>query len=263
MKQRGNKNNFEKIFHKIRFAFSIIKEYKNWYLVFLDYFGLIKNKLLIYKLKTGAKYFSRAGTTDFEIINEIYVVKEYHKLLEYLGKGSVVIDIGAQMGVFSIFSALRDSSIKVYSYEPFLPNYNLLKKNIQLNNLSKQVIPLNLGVGKKSEKRNFTVSDKNTGGHGFYCTDSSEKIQIKTISLKEVFEKNKIKKCDFLKMDCEGAEYEIFFNTPDSYLKKIRSITMEYHNNGDVAGLKIFLEKSGFVVEVIGAADGLLYAYRK
>ena len=252
----------KKSLHKIRFAFSIIKEYKNWYLVFLDYFGFIKNKLLLYKLQTGAKYFSRAGTTDFEIINEIYVVKEYSKLLRYLKKGSVVIDVGAQMGIFSIFSALRDKSIKVYSYEPFLPNYTLFEKNIKLNNLSKQIFPFNKGVGKKNEMRSFTISDKNTGGHGFYCTDSSKKIQIKTISLKEVFEENKIKKCDFLKMDCEGAEYEILFNTPDNYLKKIKSITMEYHDNGNVAELKKFLEKKGFKVSVVGDADGLLYAYR-
>ena len=223
---------------------------------------LLLYKLLLYKLKTGAKYFSRAGTTDFEIINEIYVVKEYNKLLGYLEKDSVVIDIGAQIGVFSVFAALKDGSVKIYSYEPFLPNYTLLEKNIKLNNLSKQIIPFNVGVGKKNEIRKFTISDKNTGGHGFYCKDSSESIQIKTISLKEVFENNNIKKCDFLKMDCEGAEYEILFNAPDSYLKKIKSITMEYHDNGNVVELKKFLEKSGFKVEVIGAMDGLLYAYR-
>jgi len=89
------KNFLKKLPHQFMFSLGIIKNYKNWFLGFLDYFGFLrKNKKIIYKLKNGAKYFARAGTSDFGIINEIYVVKEYNKLLRYIKENSIVIDMG-------------------------------------------------------------------------------------------------------------------------------------------------------------------------
>ena len=253
-----------KLKHKVNFGFGVIKEYKTWMKAFVDYLGLIrKNKLILHKMKNGVKYFSRAGTEDFGIINEIYVVKEYNKLLKYIKENSTVIDIGGQMGVFSVFAASKDKNVKVYTYEPFEENYKMLKKNISLNNLQNKITPIKLGVSGKKGKREFILCDENTGGHGFYCTDGDKKIEINTITLKDVFEQNKIEKCDYLKMDCEGAEYEIFYNTPKKYLDKIKSISMEYHKNGDVNELKRFLEKDGFNVTLTEVGEGMLYAERK
>jgi FkbM family methyltransferase len=251
----------KKIKHKLKFGAGIIKEYKTWLKAFVDYLGLIKkNKLIIHKMKKGAKYLSRAGTEDFGIINEIYVVKEYDKLLKYIKENSIVIDIGAQMGVFSNYAALQKKNVKVYSYEPFEENFLMLNKNIKLNDLQGKIIPIKLGISGKKGEREFTLCDENTGGHGFYCQDGSKKIKINTITLKDVFESNKIEKCDYLKMDCEGAEYEIFYNTPKKYLDKIKSISMEYHKNGDVNKLKKFLEENGFKVSLTEVGEGMLYA---
>lgn len=253
----------KRFLHKIKFGIGIIKNYENWLLGFLDYFKLLrKNKKIIYKLKNDAKYFARAGTSDFEIINEIYVVKEYHKFLKYIKNNSIVIDIGSQIGVFSIFAAKRNKNVKVYCYEPFSKNFEILKENIKLNDLQGKIIPFKLGVSGKKEKRELILCEENTGGHGFYC-DGKEKIEIDTISLKDVFTKNKIERCDFLKMDCEGAEYEIIYNTPKKYLRKIKSISMEYHKNGNIIKLKQFLEGVGFIVSLTNIGEGMLYAERK
>ncbi len=53
--------------------------------------------------------------------------------------------------------------------------------------------------------------------------------EINTITLQNIFEKYKIEKIDFLKMDCEGAEFEIVMNTPSIILDKIQKISMEIH----------------------------------
>ena len=251
----------QKIINKINFGLKITKEYKTWLKAFADYFKILKKrKLRIHSMKNGAKYFFRPGTEDFGIINEIYVVKEYHRLLNYIKKDSVVIDIGSQIGVFSIFAGLLNKNVKIYCYEPFEPNFNILKKNIKLNKLDLRIFPFKLGVSGKSGKRDFIFCPINTGGHGFYCKDSDKKIEIETTTLKNIFDQNKIKQCDFLKMDCEGAEYEIFYKTPKRYLDRIRSISMEYHKNGDIKKLKKFLEKNDFKVSLIKVAEGMLYA---
>ncbi len=258
-----NRNLLKRLPHKIRFSLGIIKNYKNWYLGFLDYFGFIKeDKRIIYKLKNNLKYLVRAKTSDFGILNEVYVVKEYHKLLYYIKKNSIVIDIGGHIGAFSVFAAKQKENVKVYSYEPFKDNFNLLKKNIELNNLGGKIFPFNLGVSKTKGEREFTIAENNTGGHGFH-TVGDKKIKVKTISLKDIFVNNGIKECDFLKMDCEGAEYEIICNSQKKYLKKIKSITMEYHENGDIIALKKFLEKNGFKVSLVELGEGMLYAENK
>ena len=64
-----------------------------------------------------------------------------------------------------------------------------------------------------------------------------------------------------MKIDCEGAEYEILYNTPKEYLDKINSITMEYHENGDIQELRRFLKKANFNVSVDKIAE-LLYAWK-
>jgi FkbM family methyltransferase len=252
----------KKVLHKINISLKIIKTYKNWPTVFLDYFKLLKKGLILYKLRNGLKYFARSKTSDFEIINEIYIIKEYDKLLHFIKENSIVIDVGAQIGVFSVLAGKLKKGVRVYSYEPFKPNCELLEKNIELNNLKENIFAYELGVGGKKGKRELIICDENTGGHGFFCENGSTKTTINVISLKDIFEKNKIKKCDFLKMDCEGAEYEIILNTSDKYLKKIKAITMEFHKNGNIENLKNFLEQKGFKVEITNIGEGILYAWQ-
>ena len=82
---------------------------------------------------------------------------------------------------------------------------------------------------------------------------------MESIALKDVFDSNNIKQCDLLKIDTEGSEYDILYNLPDEYYKKIKRIYLEHHNvniflpknihnNHNHNYLKIFLEKRGFNV---------------
>ena len=98
----------KKLLHKIQLAKKIVKTYKNWKWGFLDYFKLIKkNKKILYKLRNGNFYLTRARRGDFEIINEIYIIKEYNKLLNHIKENSTIIDIGAHIGIFSVFAAKK------------------------------------------------------------------------------------------------------------------------------------------------------------
>ena len=257
------KNILQEVLHKIRFGINIIKIYKTWPEGFMDYFkflSLIKRNKIIHRLRNGNKYIIRTGTNDFGIINEIYIVKEYNQLMGYLKQNSVVIDIGAQIGVFSVFAGKIAKKGLVLSYEPFTENFEMLNQNIKLNSLE-NLKAFKKGISGKSGKRELVISEENTGGHSLF-ESGGKKVEIQTITLEQVFKENKLKKCDYLKIDCEGAEYEILMNTPIAYLKKIKSISMEYHDNGNVEELKNFLEKSGFKVEIGILGEGMLYAWR-
>ena len=242
---------FHKIHFRIRYPFSggttIFSEYNTWYFYFLDFIPLLKNKIVEWNIRNGTKYFLRLNAFDQIVLNEMYILKEYKSLYRYIKPRSTVIDVGAHIGFFSVLAARLNKDVKVISFEPFSENYSLLVKNVGANSLKDRVKTFPLGVGAKREKRKLYIHAVNSGGHSLY-KKSNKSISINLVSLQEVFRANNITVCDFLKMDCEGAEYEILMHTPDHILRKIKCIALEHHANEDSKMLESFLEKKGFTV---------------
>jgi hypothetical protein len=114
------------------------------------------------------------------------------------------------------------------------------------------------------------------GGHFFFPTlmvatnsDNVEQMEVPCTTLMEIMESNHLEHVDLLKMDCEGAEYEILYSTPLSHLERIAEIRMEYHNldshERHVEGLKRFFTRSGFTVTHLrptSETNGTLWAKR-
>ncbi len=92
--------------------------------------------------------------------------------------------------------------------------------------------------------------------------------KINAISLNDFFEEEKLDVCNFLKLDCEGAEYSILMNASDSTLNKIQRIAMEWHRfsaEQDPKSLVDFLKNKGFKIKEISPLNkitGFLFAYR-
>ena len=149
---------------------------------------------------------------------------------------------------------------QVFVYEPFPSSFAILKANIRLNH-AKNIRPFNLAVAGRSGKVKLFVQEKNLGGHSIYG-NSDNFIRADSTTLKRIFNENKIGTINFLKIDCEGAEYDILLNTPDSYLKRIDRIAAEHHRvkGHDVQELRRLLEKNGFEVVI---ERFMLYAKRK
>ena len=81
---------------------------------------------------------------------------------------------------------------------------------------------------------------------------TGETQATQTTTLERIFHKNRIEKCDLIKMDCEGAEFNILYNAPKSIFDKVSHIFMEYHDwiEGEShKELKTYLEKLGYRVE--------------
>ena len=247
----------------IKTTFNLIKELKNWHMYFLDYFGLI-NKKFVLEARNGAKYILRPNSADRGIINEICANHIYTPKGFEIKEKDVVLDIGAQVGIFSIYASKYAKKGKVYAFEPVKDNFTQLKENIALNK-NKNIIPLNLAVSSKNEKKTIFLSDDNTGGHSLYkeLVNSSKKIIVEAISLNYFFNKYNLRKVDFLKLDCEGAEYDILFNVTKANLRKVRQISLEYHNidkNKNVEKMKEFLEENGFKIRIDNKDKHMLYA---
>ena len=259
-------NNKTSLKAKVKTVFGIIKVYKNWPTYFLDYFKKIKKKNITITLRNGVKFLVRSRTYDIIVLNEMWLKNTYNPKGFEIKENDTIVDIGAHIAVFSIYAAILAKKGRVYAFEPMPENYSLLKKNISINHL-KNIIPINQAVDSKSGITELFINEENTGGNSLLLKNSekSNRIQVHTTSIQEFMKKYSIDKIDILKMDCEGAEYEILFKCPKNTLNKISKITMEYHpidKSRNVKTLKRFLEKNGFKVKYTISDSWMLYAKR-
>ncbi len=168
--------------------------------------------------------------------------------LEYglIAPGSTVIDVGANIGVFSIYAARSGAAI-VYAFEPNKESFDLLVNNIKINKLEKIVIPFNLAVGVlDGEQISIPKSSSPYNKTVHRSIELDEYDIVETISLPTFFQKNNINCIDFLKMDCEGAEYEIIYSMIEENFKKIVTFRVEHHYPEEKQKLIQFFNNKGF-----------------
>lgn len=129
--------------------------------------------------------------------------EDFQRVLQQnIKKGGLVLDIGANIGYYTLLmSKMVGESGKVYAFEPESKNFEILQKNIKLNNINNVVIE-KLALSDKVG-RSFIALSEDSGQHRL--SDSGLEIQTTTI---DTYFGNK--KIDFIKMDAEGSEYKIF-----------------------------------------------------
>lgn len=248
---------------KIKNLINVILYFKNWPTYIADHFNLIKDKEIVYFLRNGLRFKTRVGTFDRGIIGEVCLDKIYIPNDEFkIKETDLVIDIGAQIGIFSVFAASLANKGKIFCFEPVFDNFSFLKTNIELNKLN-NVFAYNLAVSDTDGKREIFLDNLNTGGHSIYNRSGTENIIVsESVDLNKWIEVNKFTNIDFLKIDCEGAEYEILKGLSDDKFKLIKKISMEYHNidqNNNIDFLRSFLINKGYNCFIRGS---MLYASR-
>jgi len=213
---------------------------------------------------------------DF-ILGEVYYSRNYfpkiNSELDFkIEEGNTVIDIGANVGIFSILASNLSRSGKVFAFEPVKANYDRLVSHKELNN-SANLITDNRGVSNKNKKVKIHLLNDNSGGHSLnkkkfsHLQESASSIEmIQCTTLKDIFDSYNIAKCDFLKMDCEGEEYKILNALPSSYYDRINMIAIEFHHPV-VSEIKLakLLVKHGFIVTIsdFGNVLGMVFAKKR
>jgi FkbM family methyltransferase len=165
----------------------------------------------------GSKMFvdTQHPSADMRKTFQIYAVEKIHEesttdiFKKLLKEGDVVVDMGANIGYFTLLAAqLVGAGGKVYSFEPEPRNFGYLTKNIELNNYT-QVNAFQKAVSDKNGTINLYVSNVETGSHTIIPDEEDKKekdtVEIETISPDNFF-KDKGNRIDFVKIDIEGAE---------------------------------------------------------
>ncbi|HMQ67796.1 MAG TPA: non-ribosomal peptide synthase/polyketide synthase, partial [Ignavibacteria bacterium] len=228
------------------------------------------------------------------LYNEIFEDQYYLKHGITLNKDSTVIDIGANVGFFTVFLNMLSEDIKVYSFEPVPDVYNYLDANRSLYNIKGKGFQLALldkeqdiefiyypsmsilsGItGDKGNVKDVVrsyIDTSETEDIGSQEMESlleakleSRKIQIKARRLSDIISEEKISKIDLLKIDVENSEHLVLAGLDDKDWSKVESLIIEIHDvDGRLNSIRDLLEKKGFSTNVekekMLSKDAVLY----
>jgi len=175
---------------------------------------------------------------DVGISSELQLFKTHEPLttkltLEILNEGMVCLDVGANIGYYAFLESKQvGDSGKVIAMEPSPRNFQQLKKNSELNN-SSNVDIYNYAAGDKEGTVEFVVSKLSNLSKvvvpGRKIPEGCEIIQVPLIKIDSFIQEKGITNVDFVRMDVEGYEINVFDGMWDTIKKFKPIIQMEFH----------------------------------
>lgn len=253
-----------KVLRRLRYLPAAIRTIRNWpsfiwnYALGFPYQG-------IYRFRNGAQL-KIGRAIDHAPIIEIFFDTEYGGIKD----GSVIVDLGANIGTFTVYAITMARDVTVYSYEPLRGYYELMLENARLNDHRGKVEGFNVAVAADDRPRELY-----TEGQALYFPTlvkppaATGSVSVPCTTLAGILDAHDLRRVDMLKIDCEGAEYEILYNMPVAYFDRIQRIRLEYHNRSqpgaNVDDLKSFLTSQGYEItnlKVNSSTNGCLWAER-
>ncbi|MDG6982764.1 MAG: FkbM family methyltransferase [Nitrososphaerota archaeon] len=181
-------------------------------------------------------------------IDEVIVKRCYDggKGLE-IRSDSIVLDLGANIGIFTVLAAIQAVDGRVISVEPERDAFNDLNENIGANHFG-NVEALNVAISDRTGTINLSLGQ--TPGEHTTIKQSSQpdKIEVcQAIEMKQLWRELHLNHVDFLKVDIEGAEFVVFRDS--DWINCVDRVVMEVHPwAGDSERLLRDLRNHGFQV---------------
>ncbi|MFN6539328.1 methyltransferase [Nostoc calcicola FACHB-389] len=207
------------------------------------------------------------------IFKEVFIEQQYLQNGIVIREGDCIFDVGANIGMFSLFVNQLQEKVKIYAFEPIEKIFDVLNENVRLHYLEKNVFLFNYGLSSENNHEQiFTFYPQMTGNStskpgeklvnidavfdkvsndvedlftDFFKDVEQVKCQVRTLS--SVIKELGINSIDLLKIDVEGEEYEVFKGIESSDWAKIKQIVAEVHDRqGKLDRIKEMLTFYGF-----------------
>jgi FkbM family methyltransferase len=224
------------------------------------------------ELTTGESLVSPVGEPLLALFEEIWIRQSYLPAAWTPIPGPTVVDVGANVGVFSVWAARHLGAARVVAIEPSPRVADALLANLKRNGVENATV---LQVALGGERREATLYRRGPAvldtlfRRDNYGSRFEPAGSVSVTTLDDLFAMHEIEHCDLLKLDCEGAEYEVLFGASSDSLGRIRHIAAEYHvglNEHGPGSLQRFLEDRDFDVTCFDPRDvegGHLHASRR
>jgi len=167
---------------------------------------------------------------------------------------ATVIHIGAHIGVSVLVAARESPAGKIHAVEAAQDTFNLLRINIALNRAD-NIKPYRLAISDApGEVRLY--HDIGHWGHSITRPLSGHFESVRAITLEQFLDDNNIDRCQFLYLNCEGAEFPILMGASDQTLRRFDRILADCHphlaNGRTAKDLAAHLKSAGLKTEILG-----------
>lgn len=172
------------------------------------------------------------------IFKEMYMTDfyQFEKMVAALPEKPVVIDIGANVGYFALLLLSKKPQTTLLAYEPVKINYQQLERHQHINPALKDKFHIfNMAVtGTYYEYIDiYLESDENHSAiasiNSSFDSKNNNSIKVPALTLEQVITNNGLDMVDLVKLDCEGSEYPIIYETPVAVWRKINGLVIEVH----------------------------------
>jgi len=215
------------------------------------FLGLPVSRPLEVTLRDGLRFRIRTRM-DAWVLKETCLDRDYERETR-LEPGWTVVDVGAAMGDFTVHAAKHCAGGTVFAFEPLPESFSRLQEHVRLNAVTNVRASQEAIAGAEGTLSLYTVTglsgQHRTAGSGDGA--SAPPLRVPATTLGRAFERHGITRCDLLKIDCEGAEFEIVLGLEPRILQRIARIVLEYHDHVTAhthEELVRFLEAHGFAV---------------
>ena len=219
--------------NKITTACEIVRRIENWPVAFSMRLRRHHPGLQLLRFRRGLNVVCRGGTRDWDVVHELLFAGSYGAALQYLATlpgQPLVLDLGGNIGLFSLLAAATHPGAEIHSYEPGPPNFRLLEINLLANPALAERIHLHKqAVGGRARVTEWFFDDQNPGGSGLYGS-SGTKLAVEIRRFADVVA-GLPRPLDLAKIDIEGAEFELLEETPAETWRNVKAIALELHDD--------------------------------
>ena len=225
-----------------KYILSLQKKHKSKIIKINDECYIYDNKYILDRcFFEFANFYDKIGLNDINNIDYI--------------KNKAIIDAGGFIGDTALI--LSDyTEDKVYSFEPFLANFESMKKNIKLNNKN-NIIPVYMALGDENKEISISDNDVVSSGNNLKWFSNTDEKKVEMVTLDSFVEKNNIK-VGLIKTDLEGFEQQFLRGSINTIkTQKPTLIISIYHNYEDFFDIKPMIEdlNLGYKFKIIKSND--------
>jgi phthiocerol/phenolphthiocerol synthesis type-I polyketide synthase E len=218
--------------------------------------------------------------------DDIFAHRSYVRHGITIGDGACVFDVGANIGLFTLFAHHEAKDVRIFSFEPAPETYAVLERNVAEHGV--RATTLNYGLSNVAREASFTFYARSSGMSSFHADEVEEKHNLKTIianerrlggakeadaiahvegelldvrfqptvltaklrRISDVIQEHGVERIDLMKIDVQKCEAEVIDGIDESDWPKIRQIVLEAHTDGRVEALRARMVERGFSVTV-------------
>jgi FkbM family methyltransferase len=223
---------------KLNRLLELIKHFENPCLILLARSGMLKMAHISYGIRKDGVNYRMIGRSTSEAGGDLWVLREvlteesYQDILDLLPAGPLrVVDIGANIGAFTVWLHKRHGLKEAFCFEPDPDNFSLCQFNLSQNGCE-NATAIREAVGGTTRKSEFWINAARPANSSFNKREGvsatyAQKVHI--VALREWLQKF-AGTFDVLKMDCEGSEWEIMDAAPEAF-QRFSTIVVEVHRD--------------------------------